>query len=79
MNHLQMLQALATLDRRHHLVRPSDASDIDLWLRLAGARLDLKNLSDKTLEISPSASTATSPERLFHEHSKISANKDDAA
>ena len=50
MNHLHMLQALATLDRRHHLIKPGDANDIDLWLRLAGTRLDLKNLSDKTLE-----------------------------
>ena len=50
MNHLHMLQALATLDRRHHLIKPGDANDIDVWLRLAGAPMSVKALSDKVLE-----------------------------
>lgn len=50
MNHQQMLQALATLDRRIHALRRSDIDDINLWCRLAGPGMEMHRLTDKTLE-----------------------------
>lgn len=46
----QRLQALATLDRDVHVISIRDASDIDLWLQLAGEPMDIAKLADKTLE-----------------------------
>lgn len=50
MTHLQMLQALATLDRRIHALRDDDGDDIALWCRLAGPCMEMHLLTDKTLE-----------------------------
>lgn len=50
MNSLQMLQALATLRPGFHMMKLADAHDINLWLDLAGDKMDMRNLSEKTLQ-----------------------------